>query len=351
MRLDRRLTQVGLATQAGITDRYLEMLESGTRTPSLPVMRRLAKVLRVRTSMLVGELPHEDQDQPATFRLAAVERALCTYPTLTLTDHGPPDLGELSDRVSAAWDTWTRSPAKYSLVLDMLPGLVADVELLCAATGSSPPAGRQAVEVYQLARAVSKHAGRPDLGRVIADRSIRYAEATGSPALIALAHWNLIQTMLTGDMAEAALELSMLAIERLEPQLGDGGVEALSVYGGLIHAAAISAARTGDPWKARNLLRGPARRAAERVGRHQNHHHLAFGPSTHLYQVARAYENQGNDTAVLIHLTRAERLCPEDFRYKRSVRAMVTALVRRAKPSYSAEVREFAEHIGVLSPD
>ena len=27
---------------------------------------------------------------------------------------------------------------------------------------------------------------------------------------------------------------------------------------------------------------------------------------------------------------------------------MVTALVRRAKPSYAAEVREFAEHIGVI---
>ena len=112
-RLDRRLTQVGLATQASITDRYLEMIESGTRTPSLPVLRRLAKVLRVRTSMLIGELPNEDDDHPATFRLAAVERALCTYPTLTLTDHAAPDLTELTDRIGAAWEAWTRSPAKY----------------------------------------------------------------------------------------------------------------------------------------------------------------------------------------------------------------------------------------------
>ena len=183
------------------------------------------------------------------------------------------------------------------MVLDALPSLITDVELVCAATGPSLLASRQAVEVYQLARAVTKHAGRSDLGRVIADRAIRYAEATGDPALIGLAHWNLTQTMLTGDMADAALDLSMLAIERMEQELGDGNAATWSVYGGLVHAAAISSARTGDPWKAKNLLRGPARRAAERVGRHQNHHHLAFGPSNvaiHMVSIASETGESGD---------------------------------------------------------
>lgn len=49
---------------AGITVRYLEMLEAGTKTPSLPVLRKLTKVLGVRTAALIGEAPSEDTKGP-----------------------------------------------------------------------------------------------------------------------------------------------------------------------------------------------------------------------------------------------------------------------------------------------
>jgi hypothetical protein len=71
--------------------------------------------------------------------------------------------------------------------------------------------------------------------------------------------------------------------------------------------------------------------------------------TAHLYQVARAYECKSNDTAVFVHLKLAERLCPEDFLRKSMVRNMVATLVKRAKPSYSSEVREFASKIGLLN--
>jgi DNA-binding XRE family transcriptional regulator len=45
-RIDRKKSTVNVATLAGITVRYLEMIEAGTKTPSLPVLRKLAKVLR-----------------------------------------------------------------------------------------------------------------------------------------------------------------------------------------------------------------------------------------------------------------------------------------------------------------
>lgn len=69
----------------------------------------------------------------------------------------------------------------------------------------------------------------------------------------------------------------------------------------------------------------------------------------HLYQLARAYECKGNDTAVFVHLLKAERLCPEDLQRSYIARALVTTLVKRAKPSYAAEVREFAARIGLLN--
>ncbi|MBW0010488.1 MAG: hypothetical protein JO063_10295 [Pseudonocardiales bacterium] len=71
--------------------------------------------------------------------------------------------------------------------------------------------------------------------------------------------------------------------------------------------------------------------------------------TSHLYQVAQCYACRNNDTAVFVHLKMAERLCPQDFRHARGVRSMVTTLMKRAKPSYAAEVREFAARIGLLS--
>lgn len=60
----------------------------------------------------------------------------------------------------------------------------------------------------------------------------------------------------------------------------------------------------------------------------------------HLSQLARCYESSNNDTAVFIHLKMAEQLCPEDFLHKKTVRNMVSTLVKRAKPSYASEVRK-----------
>ncbi|MGH8526701.1 MAG: transcriptional regulator, partial [Gammaproteobacteria bacterium] len=134
------------------------------------------------------------------------------------------------------------------------------------------------------------------------------------------------------------------------------------------------------------LLREPARRAAAQVGDGHNYHHTVFGPTNvaihmvtieqeageigealrladevdimripslgrqteHLYQVARAYECKGNDTAVFVHLLKAERLCPEDLQRSHIARSLTTTLVKRAKPSYASEVREFAARIGLL---
>lgn len=68
----------------------------------------------------------------------------------------------------------------------------------------------------------------------------------------------------------------------------------------------------------------------------------------HLYSLARGYQCKGNDTAVFVHLLKAERLCPEDFQRSNMARNLVTTLVKRAKPSYAQEVRELAERNGLL---
>jgi transcriptional regulator with XRE-family HTH domain len=386
-RIDRKMSTVYVATHAGISGRYLEMVEAGAKTPSLPTLRRIAKVLRVRTSALVSDVASEDYQGPVAPRLAAAERALYTFRSLSLTDRpAPADPAELAERINTAWAAWFTSQTKFSDVLDVLPGLIVDTEQAVHHSDRATEACRQAYTVYRLARGVLKHAGRADLSPLVSDRAMRYAEETGDPILIAAATWNLSQAMLSNDMPEGGLDLATRGAEQLEPLLPDGTPELFSVYGGLLLAAAIASVRTGDPWRGRDILRGPAAEAARKVGDGNNHHGMVFGPTnvaihrvslaaeageageairladdvdisavpslerrtTHLYQLARAHEQRNNDTAVLVHLRMAHRECPQDFQYKPHVRGMVSTLVRRARPSYAAEVREFASAIGLL---
>jgi hypothetical protein len=71
--------------------------------------------------------------------------------------------------------------------------------------------------------------------------------------------------------------------------------------------------------------------------------------TAHLYQVARCHECRNNDTAAFVHLKMVAEICPQDFLYTRNARSMVGTLVKRAKPSYASEVREFAGRIGLLN--
>jgi transcriptional regulator with XRE-family HTH domain len=386
-RIQRRMSTVSLATHAGITVRYLEMIEADSKTPSLPVLRRLAKVLGVRTSALVGEAPSEDHEGPVNPRLAEVERALFTYRSVALADPRQlPPLEELGEQIHAAQTSWCISPNKYSDVLRVLPDLIVNSERAVHEHGRSVEACRQASELYQVARAVLKYLGRVDLGGMVADRAMRYAEETGDALLIGAATWSLGHAMLSDDMPAGALDLAMQGSEALEPLLPDGTPEHFSLYGGLLLVATLASLRTGDPWRARELLRGPAREAALRVGDGHNYHGTVFGPTnvgihmvrveyecgeisealrladdvditrtpslerktSLLYKVAQCYDCRSNDAAVFVHLKMAERLCPEDFQHRQDVRSMVRTLVKRAKPSYAPEVREFAGRIGLL---
>jgi transcriptional regulator with XRE-family HTH domain len=49
-RIDRHKSTVSVATQAGITVRYLEMIEAGTKTPSLPVLRKIGTTWPLRSA-------------------------------------------------------------------------------------------------------------------------------------------------------------------------------------------------------------------------------------------------------------------------------------------------------------
>lgn len=377
----RGMSTTALGAQSGCTTRHIELIEQGRRTPSIPLLREIARVLGVRTAVLLGESPR-DSHEPSRPQIADIEKALFTYRTL-MAEAEPVDAEQLIERVTAARDAWFTSANKYSLLMRALPGLIRDAEHHVSGTPAAqvPDACRVAAHAYILARGVLKHLGRIDLSHVAADRAMRYAEATDDALMIGWAHWNLGQSLLSDDMHEGAYDIGQRGIERLAPLLGDGGERHFAVAGGLHQLSAIAAVRRGDDEGARETLRVQARALAEHVDESRNHLGLAFGPTnvaihmvsiesearepeaairladeidltatpsverrtTHLMQVARACEDVGDDAASLIYLLRIERECPEELDHKLLLRQMVQSLVRRARPSWAPEVRYLAE--------
>ncbi|MEV1002156.1 helix-turn-helix transcriptional regulator [Nonomuraea sp. NPDC050202] len=374
----RGMSTTALATQSGCTPRHIELIEHGKRTPSLPLLREIAKVLGVRTAVLLGETPR-DSHEPSRPQISDIERALFTSRSMG-PDIEPPDAEQLSERVAAARNAWFTSQRRYSILMAALPSLVTDAESL--ALERTHRSYSVATDAYLLARGVLKHLRRVDLAHLAADRAMRFAEESADPLMIAWAYWNLGQSMLSDDMHEIAHDVARRAIEQLEPHVGDGDERHIKALGALHLLAAIGEARMGADDEARERVRGPAARLAERVEDSSGVYDLAFfGPTnvaihmasiendtgrpeavlhlsddidlrrtpsierrtTHLGHVARACEDTGDDAASLLHLLRIERECPEELDHKLLLREMVRSLARRARPSWAPEVRYLAE--------
>ncbi|WP_302893438.1 helix-turn-helix domain-containing protein [Actinomadura luzonensis] len=379
----RGMSTTALATQSGCTTRHIELIEHGKRTPSLPLLREIAKVLGVRTAVLLGETPR-DSHEPSRPQISDIERALFTCRSLA-PDLEPPDADQLSERVAAARNTWFTSARRYSILMAALPSLVTDAESLAAER--TPRACSVATDAYMLARGVLKHLRRVDLAHLAADRAMRFAEESEDPLTIAWAYWSLGQSMLSDDMHQIAHDVARRGIELLEPHVADGDQRHLKALGALHLLAAVGEARSGDDDRARERLLGTATRLAERVRDDSDVYDLAFfGPTnvaihlasiendagrpedvlriaddidlrttpsierrtTHLGHVARACEDLGDDAASLLHLLRIERECPEELDHKLLLREMVRSLARRARPSWAPEVRQLAERHGIL---
>jgi transcriptional regulator with XRE-family HTH domain len=378
--------QAVVAGLAGITDDYLSQIERGLKTPTITLLHRIARVLGVPTSALLGEPPPESDDagSPA---IPAIHGALLGYGPQH--DAETSDLPDLRRRVDAAWRSWQSSPTRYTTTGPLLPDLILDVEeatRLFDGAEERREAFRLAADLYFLMRTFCKRVGRLDLSLLVADRAVRAAEAADDPLRMAAAKWNLSHVLLAFNQPEAAKDISVKAAEQLEPGLADGDPEFTAIYGALHLVAAMAAVRTGDVWSARDRLREKARPAADRAGE-GNVCWTVFGPTnvglhevsleieageaaealrladrvdpsrspsierrvTFLLELARCYDQRREDPAVLLHLLSAEREAPEDMRYNLLARDLVRGLVKRSRPSYAANARGLAARIGLLA--
>jgi transcriptional regulator with XRE-family HTH domain len=380
-------TQAVVAGLAGVTEDYLSQIERGLKTPTLPLVHRFSKILGVRVSELLGEsaTEHDERVHPVGY---AVQRALMSYAGTA----DEPDLENLHGRVNAAWSTWQGSPHRYTEVSEVLPDLIIDVQAAQRglARSSSADERREAqrisADLFFLLRTFTKRIGRTDLSLLVADRGVLSAEAADDPVRMAAAKWNLGHILLAQGETGGAEEVAMTAIEDLEGITADDDLDAVGMAGALWLVSAVAAVRNNDPWTARDRLREKALPAAQMTG-DTNVMWTVFGPTnvglhavsvememgeagealrladdidisrspslerktTFALEIARCYEQKRDDPGVFLHLVNAEASGPEDMRYNTLARDLVHGLLKRARPTYAAQVRALAERIDLLT--
>ncbi len=69
--------------------------------------------------------------------------------------------------------------------------------------------------------------------------------------------------------------------------------------------------------------------------------------ATYLLEVARSYEQRGEDTGVLHHLMCAEREAPEDLRYHPLAASLVQGLLARSRPMLFPDIEALARRSGL----
>jgi transcriptional regulator with XRE-family HTH domain len=381
-------TQAVVAGLAGVTEDYLSQIERGLKTPTIGLTHRIAKILGVRISDLLGESAavHSEAAAPAG---KAVQHALMTYDG-DGGSAGLVDLADLRAQVDVAWSVWQERPKRFSEEAPLLPSLIADVQAAQRQAASSGGRAERescqiAADLYFLLRSFAKRIGRTDLSLLVADRAVMAAQAADDPVRIAAAKWNLGQILLAQGDSEAAEEVAIRAVEDLGRRDAGDDLGVVAMTGALWLVSAVAAVRNGDPWAARDRVREKAWPAARAAGE-GNVMWTVFGPTnvalhamsvemetgeagealrladdidadalpslerrtTFALEVARCYEQRRDDPGVLLHLLSAEATGPEDMRYNAMARELVQGLLKRARPTYAPQVRALAERVGLL---
>jgi transcriptional regulator with XRE-family HTH domain len=384
-RLGRGMTQEQLAGLADVSPSWVSKAERG-----LPIDRRMAplskvaKVLGVTVAELVGQrlaLPNGPDKRNG--KLDSLRRAILPgFPTVRVEE--TIDLRQLLDGADETWRI--RQACQYSLLSTILPGLIARGEQ--ARRDSDGPDRSTACQalatIYASASSLSAELGEIELAVASVALASRMAQETGIPALEAITTRRTSLVLLrTGDEAHA-LDLCMAGAQEIETIPRSPSADEIAVHGSLLETAAFTAARSTDASSAWSIL-GEAERDAARYGLDRTHQRTAFSlgnvrlhgiavalelgdfrgaarraeeldPSrlpvacrqaAYWIDLARAHASMRNADDAVHALLNAERIAPEQVRYRIAVREMVREFLQHKRKSISPELDSLAKRVGV----
>lgn len=393
LRTRRGMSRTLLAGLLGRSPSWVKQVENGTlHTPALPMILRIAEVLRVRD---LAELTGDQTKSidlfvgPGHAKLPAVRAAINTFPLST--DREAPSASHLSARLASAWSSRHSAPNHRDVIGGLLPHLIRDAQL--AVRQSDRAEDRRAAqtvlsEVYSLSQFFIAY--QPDSALLwrVAERGMVAAQESEDPHAIGVAAWLTAQAHRDSGPAhfDAADAIIMETLRYLKPLLPEASDDVRAIAGALQFEAGYTAARRGDTGTAWGYW-DTARKTAKTLPTGYYHPVTSFSqaimgahavtvavelhaggesvrqaaaadaatiPSRprrarHRIEEARGYQLDGQPEAALATLDKAYEAAPETIRYNGYARRIILEETESKCPAHRRRAAELAVKIGVLA--
>ncbi|MFB8765974.1 helix-turn-helix domain-containing protein [Nocardiopsis alba] len=292
-------------------------------------------------------------------------------------------LGELAKRTHAAKAGY--QACHYTAVAKRLPELLRGLDDAVSGVEDDDLSRVHALraEAYHVAASLLLKCEERGLSYLAADRSMRAAEASESPAVVGASARAFTRALMRERHYKAATELATSTAERVDSATDEATPESLSVYGSLLLSGAVSAAKRENRGQALSLL-DEASDAGERLGGDFNYQWTAFGPTnvllhrvsaavelgdagsaidyarqvrldnidvmerrvTLFIDAARAYQQWGKTEHAYHALRNAEEMASEELTARPVVHQLINDIRTRASGHLYDNVSELAERVG-----
>ena len=249
-RLRRGLDRKQFADRVGRSTSWLDKIESGERALlRLPMLETVASALGVTVEALTDPVEAERAVRnPDAAEVAAIRGALGRYEVILgapipVADN--PKLGDLRkqlDYVDAAFLS-----SNFSSIGRHLPKLIVEVQR-AGRNGSADPlaATKLLVQTYRVASSTLLKLGANETAWLAADRAILAASQVQDPYCLARATRSVARAMTSLGQTSEALDALLAVAHRLEPGIAGASDETAALYGMVLLAAEIAAAKLGD---------------------------------------------------------------------------------------------------------
>jgi transcriptional regulator with XRE-family HTH domain len=386
---------VSVADQPTVTGNEVARWERGKRIPRARARRALAQALDIPVRMLDLAAAAERSSRTGNPDRTASQGVAVHAIRAALLDHGGSAsslLAEDSDTVPPATDQLRRDLAdvmaayqasRYGEMLGRLPDVLVGAHLAVHTYDGdrADEAQRILALAGQASAMVLTKLGELDLAWTAADRGLAAAQRSGDHAVLGSLCRSVVHTLQSHGRAQAATRLAEKTADNLRPHVTAASPRAASVYGTLLLAGAMAAARGGDHQTTHDYL-DEAGAYAHRLGRDANHLWTAFGPTNvAIHRVATSvalddiddahHHTRGVDTSRLpverqvryafdlarvrtarreiddavTGMVAAERLAPEQVRHHRMSQQIVADLRRTSDGRRNAELVRLARRM------
>lgn len=388
-RLRRGLSLEVLAGRVDRSKSWLEKIEGGQRQlQRLSMLDKVAAALGVTVQALTDPVEAERAArEPDAAEVAAIKGALGRYEVI-LGAHIPaethPSPADLARRVRHLDEAFLAS--RFSSIGRELPRLMVETQRTVEEHPGAESA-RLLVKTYRIASSTLLKLGADETAWMAADRAVLAAQRSDDLYCLGRATRSVARAMTSLGRTGQALDALLVMAARMEPEFAGAPDEIAALYGMVLLAAEIAAAKLGDAHTAQSMHNEATAVARARFAGPAHDEETAFGPTnvalhwtsslvrlgraedalsyagdidraalerlprerraTFMLDIALGHYQLGHHDESTRALLAADRIAPEEARCRPGSKSLIANLGSDPTRAPSPELRALATHAGV----